>query len=443
MLNNVNEGKVIKLGILDLFKAKENNELKEEIKELKKLLNPEQQEIANLVKEIDKLKLEKDKISKEVDKLLSKKQDLSNKIKLKKKDLILLDDEILMQEFGLYKPIYDFESSEKYKQAIDNLRVVQKEMIKNKSAVIYSNNWTVDGSKAKGRKMTNDNIKQIIMAFNIECDNLIAKVKYNNIQSIQKRIEKTFERLNKLNESNQVRLTSKYLECKLSELKLVHEYQVKKQEEKEEQKRIREELREEAKLKKELEEAKKNTLKDITHFENALSKLNEQLKSNNLSDEEIKNLQLKKEELEKNIDNLNLSLKDIDYRQENQRAGYVYIISNIGAFGKDVYKIGMTRRLEPMDRIDELGDASVPFNFDVHAMIFADDAPKLENALHKAFENKKLNMVNQRREFFNVTLEEIEKVVKENFDKTVEFKKDPEAEQFRQSLKIKDTVLTY
>ncbi|EOU1910428.1 DUF4041 domain-containing protein [Clostridium perfringens] len=431
------------MGILDLFKAKENNELKEEIKELKKLLNPEQQEIANLVKEIDKLKIEKDKISKEVDKLFSKKQELSNKIKLKKKDLILLDDEILMQEFGLYKPIYDFESSEKYKQAIDNLRVVQKEMIKNKSAVIYSNNWTVDGSKAKGRKMTNDNIKQIIMAFNIECDNLIAKVKYNNIQSIQKRIEKTFERLNKLNESNQVRLTSRYLECKLSELKLVHEYQVKKQEEKEEQKRIREELREEAKLKKELEEAKKNTLKDITHFENALSKLNEQLKSNNLSDEEIKNLQLKKEELEKNIDNLNLSLKDIDYRQENQRAGYVYIISNIGAFGKDVYKIGMTRRLEPMDRIDELGDASVPFNFDVHAMIFADDAPKLENALHKAFENKKLNMVNQRREFFNVTLEEIEKVVKENFDKTVEFKKEPEAEQFRQSLKIKDTVLTY
>ncbi|MGU8155938.1 DUF4041 domain-containing protein [Clostridium perfringens] len=431
------------MGILDLFKAKENNELKEEIKELKKLLNPEQQEIANLVKEIDKLKIEKDKISKEVDKLFSKKQELSNKIKLKKKDLILLDDEILMQEFGLYKPIYDFESSEKYKQAIDNLRVVQKEMIKNKSAVIYSNNWTVDGSKAKGRKMTNDNIKQIIMAFNIECDNLIAKVKYNNIQSIQKRIEKTFERLNKLNESNQVRLTSKYLECKLSELKLVHEYQVKKQEEKEEQKRIREELREEAKLKKELEEAKKNTLKDITHFENALSKLNEQLKSNNLSDEEIKNLQLKKEELEKNIDNLNLSLKDIDYRQENQRAGYVYIISNIGAFGKDVYKIGMTRRLEPMEKIDELGDASVPFNFDVHAMIFADDAPKLENALHKAFENKKLNMVNQRREFFNVTLEEIEKVVKENFDKTVEFKKEPEAEQFRQSLKIKDTVLTY
>ncbi|MCR1962969.1 GIY-YIG nuclease family protein [Clostridium perfringens] len=103
----------------------------------------------------------------------------------------------------------------------------------------------------------------------------------------------------------------------------------------------------------------------------------------------------------------------------------------------------MTRRLEPMDRVNELGDASVPFDFDVHAMIFSEEAPKLENALHKAFENKKLNMVNQRREILNVILEEIEKVVKENFDKTVELKKESEAEQFRQSLKIKDTVLAY
>lgn len=103
----------------------------------------------------------------------------------------------------------------------------------------------------------------------------------------------------------------------------------------------------------------------------------------------------------------------------------------------------MTRRLEPMDRVNELGDASVPFDFDVHAMIFSEEAPKLENALYKAFENKKLNMVNQRREILNVILEEIEKVVKENFDKTVELKKESEAEQFRQSLKIKDTVLAY
>ena len=115
----------------------------------------------------------------------------------------------------------------------------------------------------------------------------------------------------------------------------------------------------------------------------------------------------KKEQLETHLDEINKSLSDIDYRQANMRAGYVYVISNIGAFGENIYKIGMTRRLDPQDRVDELGDASVPFNFDVHAMIFSDDAPALEAALHRAFEDRKLNMVNQRREFFNVTLEEI------------------------------------
>ena len=118
------------------------------------------------------------------------------------------------------------------------------------------------------------------------------------------------------------------------------------------------------------------------------------------------------------------------------RAGYVYVISNIGSFGPNVYKIGMTRRLDPQDRVDELGDASVPFNFDVHAMIFSDDAPALEASLHRAFEDRKVNMVNTRREFFNVTLDEIKEVVKKNFDKTVEFIDVPDAEQFRISQRM-------
>ena len=133
---------------------------------------------------------------------------------------------------------------------------------------------------------------------------------------------------------------------------------------------------------------------------------------------------------------LDKAKQEVDYREANQKAGYVYIISNIGAFGENVYKIGMTRRLEPMDRIDELGDASVPFDFDVHALIFSDDAPALEAALHKAFDNRKVNMINQRREFFRVPLDEIEAVVKKNYDKTVEFIRIPPAEQFRMTQKI-------
>lgn len=429
------------MGFLDLFKAKENEELKKEINELKRILKPEHNDILTLKSEIEKLVIEKNEISEKINELNNERKELLKEISKRKNEIIILDDEILMQEFGLYKPLYDFESSDIYKENIEKNREHQKRMVKNKTAVRYFDNWTVDGSKVKGRKMTNDNIKQIIMAFNIECDNLIAKVKYNNILSIEKRIKKTFERLNKLNESNRVELTEEYLDYKLLELEMVYEYQVKKQEEKEEQKRIREEMREEAKMKKELEEAKKNTLKDISHFKKALDALNKQLNSDRLSEEELHNLKVKKEELENKINDLNKTLEDIDYRQANQKAGYVYIISNIGAFGKDIYKIGMTRRLEPMDRVDELGDASVPFNFDVHAMIFSEDAPKLENALHKAFEDRKLNMVNSRREFFNVTLEEIEKVIKDNFDKTVEFVREPKAEQYRESLKIREASI--
>ena len=141
--------------------------------------------------------------------------------------------------------------------------------------------------------------------------------------------------------------------------------------------------------------------------------------------------------MENQINDTVTAIENVDYREANRRAGYVYIISNIGAFGENVYKIGMTRRLDPYERIYELGDASVPFDFDVHALIFTEDAPGLENALHNAFESKKLNKINSRREFFAVTLDEIKAEVRKNFDKTVEWVDVPEADQYRQSLLLK------
>ena len=207
----------------------------------------------------------------------------------------------------------------------------------------------------------------------------------------------------------------------------------KEQEEKEAQKAAKAEMREAARLQKEIEAQRKKIEKEQTHYQTAYEKLLKQLEEN----PDNADLLIKKSELENQLKDIDRAIKDIDYREANQRAGYVYIISNIGAFGENVYKIGMTRRLDPQDRVDELGDASVPFNFDVHAMIFSDDAPALETALHKAFEDRKLNMVNTRREFFNVTLDEIKEVVKENFDKTVEFVDVPDAEQFRVSQKMK------
>ena len=205
---------------------------------------------------------------------------------------------------------------------------------------------------------------------------------------------------------------------------------------KEAQKAARAEMREAARLQKEIEAQRKKIEKEQTHYQTAYDRLMKQLEHS--PDDEA--LLSKKAELENQLKDIDKAIKDIDYREANQRAGYVYVISNIGAFGPDVYKIGMTRRLDPQDRVDELGDASVPFNFDVHAMIFSDDAPALETALHKAFEDRKLNMVNTRREFFHVTLNEIKDVVKKNFDKTVEFIDVPDAEQYRISLKMQQEM---
>jgi len=198
---------------------------------------------------------------------------------------------------------------------------------------------------------------------------------------------------------------------------------------------LREQMREEAKLQREIEEQRRKIEKEQNHYQNALLKIENQIKT--ASESERAELLAKKQEIENALTGIDKALKDVDYRQANQRAGYVYVVSNIGAFGENVYKIGMTRRLNPEERIDELGDASVPFDFDIHAMIFCEDAPALESALHKAFENKKLNWINTRREFFNVTLDEIKSVVKANYDKTAEFIDFAEAEQFRTSQILK------
>lgn len=309
-------------------------------------------------------------------------------------------------------------------------------MVKNKTATESPTNFTLDGSVSKGRALVNDNVKQILRSFNNECDVLIDNVKFNNVDNARKKIEKSFESLNKMNSRMQISIVPKYLQLKLEELNLAYEYALKKQEEKEQQKEERERLREEAKLQKEIEEARKQAEKEKNHYENALSTILKQLES---SPDDMELLS-KKEELESHLNTIQHNIEEIDYREANKRAGYVYIISNIGSFGENIYKIGMTRRLEPLDRVNELGDASVPFNFDVHAMIFSDDAPALENALHHAFESKKVNMINHRREFFKVTLDEIESVVKANFDKTVEFKKIPDADQYRETLMLLKTA---
>ena len=351
-------------------------------------------------------------------------------------DIIELDDKILFQDFGVYQPQYNFATLDEYKEKLDEIREEQKSMIKNNTAAICNTAWKVQGSEKAGKKMIAENIKQALRNFNIECDLCISKVKFSNYDNSKERIFKAFELQNKLNETNDIHIVDDYYRLKIKELNLAFEYQKKKQEEKEELRRKREELREAEKVAREIEEKRKELEKEQEHYQNYLKKINEQIEVEQ-SEERKQFLLAKKEELDNNVNDVQLALEDLDYREANHRAGYVYIISNIGAFGENIYKIGMTRRLEPEDRIAELSGASVPFKFDIHAMIFSDDAPKLEAALHNHFADKKVNLVNGRKEFFNVTLDEIKAVVRENHDKSVDFVNIPDAEQYRESLMLR------
>lgn len=433
------------MGFTDIFKGKqyksELEDLQAKYNALQSLMTPEMCDAHDLqikIKELQSAAAEHEDILQKLDKDVAKRErtisDLDKTISDKKSKIIWMDDEILVQEFGLYKPQYDFANSLDYKERLAKVRDQQKTLIKEKRAVNGNTSWQVNGSASKGKKMVSDTQKLLLRAFNTECDDIISKVKYTNFDASLDRIYKSSDAISKLGSIMNISVSNDYLDLKIKELRLAFEYQQKKQEEKEAQKAERAELREAAKLQKEIELQRKKIEKEQTHYQTAYEKLLKQLEATPDNVDLIK----KKAELENQLQDIEKAIQDIDYREANHKAGYVYIISNIGAFGENVYKIGMTRRLDPQDRVDELGDASVPFNFDVHAMIFSDDAPALEAALHKAFEDKKLNMVNTRREFFNVTLDEIKEVVKKNFDKTVEFIDVPDAEQYRVSQKMKN-----
>jgi hypothetical protein len=438
------------------LKAKQNEleSSKREIKFIKDTLNDlenEKKNEINIVKQInskkehlDKLKSDNDKLStqiKENEKMIreftltnDEITSAKNELKELKEKIIEMNEEILSQSFGFYEPHYHFENSEQYQEKLKEIRTHQKQMAKTKEAVEFYDNWTLDGSKQKGQAMNNDNIRLALRAFNSECDTAINKVKFNNVETCEKRINASYKTINKANQRNRIEIKKEYLALKYDELYLAYEYEQKKEEEKEEQRQLKEQMREEAKVQKEIEREKKKIEKEEQHFSNELKRLRTEAES--AEGESKLDLLNKIEELETDVQELAKDKEDVFNREKNTRAGYVYIISNIGSFGEDVYKIGLTRRLDPTERVKELGDASVPFTFDIHATIFSDDAPALEAALHRTFDDRRLNKVNHRKEFFSVNLDEIKSVVEKNHNKTVEYTKLAEAQEYRQSLAI-------
>jgi len=350
-----------------------------------------------------------------------------------RKEVSIFESKLDLIEFGIYEPVYDFEKSDDYRIAQKKVIDLQKDMISSEKAAICRTNWTIDGSEAKGRASTKRYIKLTLRAFNGECDSLISKTKWNNVNQMRERIKKSFETINKIGESQTVSIHTDYLELKLMELNLEYEYQQKRQKEKEELRAAQEEMREEEKARKEFEQAQREAEKEEANYEKALEKARKEFES--AKDEKQEKLRLQIEKLEQELKEAHENKERALSMAQQTKRGHVYVISNIGSFGENVYKIGMTRRLEPEDRVKELGDASVPFQFDIHAMIYSDEAPTLETELHKTFTNKKVNMLNYRKEFFNVTLDEIENKVKE-IGIDAEFIKVPEAMEYRETLAI-------
>lgn len=328
-------------------------------------------------------------------------------------ELALASDAAFLVEVGYYEPRYDFQDLPSYEAELQRIRDQQKAMLredgtgnnKSRASAYATQDLSYNGSTAKGRSAQKKTLKLILRAFNGESDSFIARVNYRNVEAMEKRIRSAFGAINAITQKyDYCELNPRYMELRLQELQLAYEWEEAKQREKEEQAKIREQMREEEKAAREAEKAQQQADKEGAKYQELLQKVEQEVLQ--ASDKDKANLNSKIEELQQRIAEIEEKKRAISQAMLT-KTGHVYIISNVGSFGENIYKIGMTRRLEPMDRVKELGDASVPFPFDVHAMIRTSDAPGLENALHKHFDQRRLNLENERKEFFRVSIDEI------------------------------------
>jgi len=442
----VNQSKKSKLKLSSKIEQKNNEIINEKLNSEK--LDSDLQRFSGIVSVESEIKTKKKELSNLIEiknsklfELKSETQELNTKFidakvifKELKKEIKLYQNDIEFIELGIYEPIFDLETSEKYKEKITEIVNRQKQLIKGRSACLCETEWVVGNSRKQGEIMTRRYINLTLRAFNGECDALISKVRWNNVKRFEERIKKAFNAINKLGKSNNTFITEKYLNLKIKELQLTYELAHKKYEEKEEARAIREQQREEERAQREFEKARKEAEIEEKRYQKALEQAQNELGL--VSGEKLEELNAQIEQLQQNLKEAHEAKERAISRAQETKSGHVYIISNLGSFGENIYKIGMTRRLEPMDRVKELGDASVPFLFDLHAMIFSENAPELEKLLHKEFEDRRINKVNYRKEYFNVSLDEIENVIKEKYDKEVDFIKLQVAQQFRETQSI-------
>ncbi len=350
------------------------------------------------------------------------KASLDQQIATLREEVVVTEETALLQEAGVYEYHHPLSDSVEYKDALNGIREQIKAMTKKDGgAVRGSTQWTVNGSLPQGRKMVRDFSKLLLRAYNAEADNLVRGLKPYKLDAARERLTKVAATVARLGQTMDIHISGAYHELREYELALTADYRQKLADEKEFEREEKEKLREERKAQQEMERERARLEKERQHYRNALEALRAKGDEDAIARHEA--------ELEK----IQRAIEDVDYRAANIRAGYVYVISNIGSFGEGVVKIGLTRRLEPQDRVRELGDASVPFRFDTHALLFSKDAVGIEAGLHQRLANRRVNRVNTRREFFYATPEEVKAHLLDVAGELLSFEEEPEALEYHQS----------
>ncbi len=416
-----------------------NEKLDQLRSEMNHLLELESNE-TEMRKKLEEARLILNETNDKIGLLAEQESELTDNITSIKEDISIYQPVHGLMNVGFFEePEYLFETSERFKEEIKIIREQQKILITEGKAIVIPNSIALTSNTSYVKRVLGGQSKLMLKAFNVECDNLMSLVKPSNYAKILERIDKFAGDLEKSAASLQCGFSREYVELKFKECEMQYHFKLKDEREKEEQAAIKEQMREEQKAIREFERALAKAQKEEQMFKEALEAARQELAISGDKD---------KEKLTERIAFLERQLLEAEENErraksmaEQTRRGHVYIISNVGSFGDNIYKIGLTRRLEPMDRVKELGDASVPFSFDVHAMIYSEDAPALETQLHKEFTKFRVNQVNYRKEFFNVTLLDIKDKASEILGGDVDFKMTALAEDYYESLKLRDEII--
>lgn len=354
------------------------------------------------------------------------------------KEIAVLEEHVEDMSFGLYEPHFTFQTSEEYKAKLEHIREEERRFLREGRAAVCPVKWQVGGSAREGERMAKQSMKLLLRAFNGESDAAVANVSWNNITKMEARIRKCFAALNDLGTVMKVSITQEYLQLKLDELRLTHEYEEKRYQEREEQRKVREQIREEERAQREIERAQVDAEREEERYQKALE--HARAEAALATGATLEKLSRQMEALQSKVEQAHQKKERAVARAQLTTSGFVYVISNIGSFGERIVKVGMTRRMEPMDRIAELGDASVPFPFDLHAMLYSDNAPDLESSLHDFLKDRRVNLVNPRKEFYQgVDLAEVEQFVRARGLST-QFISLAEAREYRETLALRQTA---